>query len=70
MTGTIKKIMDGGKRFGFISVAGEDKDLFFHESGLSGVSFDELKEGDAVSFDMKPGEDGGKGPSAVNVSRA
>ena len=70
MTGTIKKIMEAPKRFGFISCPGEDKDLFFHESGLSGVSFDELKEGDEVSFDVKPGEDGGKGPSAVNVSRA
>lgn len=70
MTGTIKKIMDGGKRFGFISCPGQEKDLFFHESGLSGVTFDELKEGDNVSFEVKSAEEGGKGPSAINVSRA
>ena len=70
MTGTIKKLMGDGKRFGFISREGEEKDLFFHESGLVGVTLDELKEGDAVTFDVKEGEQGGKGPSAVNVQKA
>ena len=70
MTGTIKKLMGDGKRFGFISREGEEKDLFFHESGLVNVTLDELKEGDSVTFDVQPAKDGGKGPSAVNVSRA
>jgi cold shock protein len=68
MTGTIKNLNPRG--FGFISQEGQAGDTFFHKSALTGVTFEELKEGDAVSFDMKPAEEGGKGPSAVNVSRA
>jgi CspA family cold shock protein len=67
MTGTIKKIMGEGKTFGFISSPEMEKDLFFHANGLVGVRFEELREGDSVSFEM---EDGQKGPSAVNVQRA
>ena len=65
MTGTIKKLTDKG--FGFIMQEGQAKDLFFHSNSLVGVSFQELHEGDAVSFDV---EDTQKGPSAVNVQRA
>ncbi|MDB5224960.1 MAG: hypothetical protein JWO43_582 [Candidatus Adlerbacteria bacterium] len=65
MTGTIKTLTDRG--FGFISREGEAKDLFFHSKDLNGVMFDELKQGDTVTFEVAQGE---KGPSAVNVSRA
>jgi len=65
MTGTIKKLTDKG--FGFISGEGLEKDLFFHSKNLVGVTFDELREGDAVSFDM---EESPKGMNAVNVQRA
>lgn len=65
MTGTIKTLTDRG--FGFISREGEAKDLFFHSKDLQGVTFDELKQGETVSFDVQQGE---KGPSAVNVTRA
>lgn len=65
MTGTIKTLTDRG--FGFIAREGEEKDLFFHAKDLNGVTFDELKVGDTVSFDVVDGE---KGPSAQNVSRA
>lgn len=65
MTGSIKKKTDKG--FGFITVAGQDKDIFFHSKSLVGVSFDELNEGDMVSFEV---EDSPKGPNAVNVQRA
>ncbi|MEK7576319.1 MAG: cold shock domain-containing protein [Patescibacteria group bacterium] len=65
MTGTIKTLTDRG--FGFISREGEAKDLFFHSKELSGVTFDELKVGDKVSFEVV---DGDKGPAATNVSRA
>lgn len=65
MEGTIKNITERG--FGFITVDGEDKDLFFHSSELKGVTFDELKAGDRVSFDKT---DSPKGPNATNVSRA
>jgi len=65
MNGTIKTLKEKG--FGFITREGEAKDLFFHSKELKGVMFDELKEGDAVTFDLVETE---KGPAAVNVSRA
>ncbi len=65
MTGTIKTLTERG--FGFISREGEAKDLFFHSKELQGVTFDELKVGDTVTFEVVQGE---KGPSATNVSRA
>lgn len=69
MTGTIKKPMEG-KTFGFISPDNGEKALFFHESSLVGVALGDLEEGDKVTFEIKPGEEGGKGPSATNVTRA
>ncbi len=65
MNGTIKTLI-AEKRFGFISREGEAKDLFFHSSELKGVTFDELKVGDTVTFEVVQGE---KGPAATNVSR-
>ena len=64
MEGTIKTITDKG--FGFITIEGEDKDLFFHRNELKNVSFEELKVGDKVSFEK--GESP-KGPNATNVNR-
>ena len=64
MTGTIKTLTEKG--FGFISREGESKDLFFHSKELKGVTYNELKVGDTVSFDVT---DGPKGPAATNVSR-
>ena len=66
MTGTIKKLITD-RRFGFIAREGEAKDLFFHSDAVSGATFEELKEGDAVIFEVVEGE---KGPSAKNVARA
>ena len=65
MTGTIKRLTDKG--FGFIQAEGLAKDLFFHSNSLVGVTFDELKEGDAVSFET---EESPKGLNATNVTRA
>ncbi|MGC9603163.1 MAG: cold shock domain-containing protein [Minisyncoccia bacterium] len=64
MNGKIKTLTDRG--FGFIAREGEAKDLFFHSKDLNGVTFDELKVGDEVTFEVVQGE---KGPSAKNVSR-
>ena len=50
MKGTIKTLTDRG--FGFIAREGETKDLFFHSKELKGVTFDELKVGDVVSFEV------------------
>ena len=63
MNGTIKKKTDRG--YGFIAADG-GKELFFHSNGLVGVSFDELQEGDSVTFET---ENTDKGPAAVNVQR-
>ncbi len=66
MKGTIKRLTDKG--FGFIAPEGGDKDVFFHSTGLGeGLQFADLKEGDAVTFDMA---DSPKGPKAENVMRA
>ena len=62
--GTIKRLTDRG--FGFISREGQDKDLFFHSKELQGVTFEELREGDKVQFEVAEGQ---KGPNAVNVSK-
>lgn len=62
MNGIIKKLTDKG--FGFIGVEGKEKDVFFHMKSLVGIQFDELREGDKVSFEI---EDGQKGPAAVDV---
>ena len=64
-TGTIKTLTDKG--YGFIAREGETKDLFFHSKELVGVTFDELRTGDTVSFEVVDGE---KGPAATKVSRA
>ncbi len=60
--GTIKRLTDRG--FGFIDT-GSDKDMFFHSSNLEeGVSFEELQEGQRVSYTEGRGP---KGPRAENV---
>lgn len=64
MEGTIKTLKEQG--FGFITVEGEAKDLFFHGKELKDVTFEELKVGDKVSFDKA---DSPKGPNAINVMR-
>ena len=66
--GTIVRLNPKG--FGFIKVDGKEgeKDLFFHSKDLVGVSFDELQEGDKMTFEIAT--DSPKGPNARNVSRA
>jgi CspA family cold shock protein len=59
--GTIKKLTEKG--FGFIETGGE-KDLFFHMSNLEGVTYEELHEGQRVSYTEGMGP---KGPRAENV---
>ena len=58
--GSIKKLTDKG--FGFIKT-GSEKDLFFHSSSVQGVSFEDLHEGQKVSFTEGRGP---KGPCAEN----
>jgi len=63
--GTIARLTDRG--FGFITQEGANKDLFFHSNELKNVRYNELREGDEVTFEVA---DGPKGPNAINVSRA
>ena len=62
--GTIARVMDKG--YGFIKYEGSEKDLFFHMNELQGSEFDDLKEGDEVTFEVSEGD---KGPNATNVTR-
>jgi CspA family cold shock protein len=60
-TGTVKRIQRD-KGFGFIrDTSGQE--FFFHRSSVQG-SFDDLSEGQRVSFDE---EQSAKGPRAGNV---
>ena len=63
--GTIARLTDRG--FGFIARDGEEKDLFFHSNELKDVEFNDLREGDKVTFEITEGP---KGLNATNVSRA
>ena len=59
--GAIRKLI--AKGFGFIETENE-KELFFHSSTVQGVSFDDLREGQKVSYTEGQGK---KGPCAENV---
>ncbi|MFN8855342.1 MAG: cold-shock protein [Planctomycetaceae bacterium] len=59
--GQIKRLTDKG--FGFIET-GSDTDMFFHSSNVEGVTFDQLREGQKVSYTAGRGP---KGPRAENV---
>ncbi|MFC1756755.1 cold-shock protein [Patescibacteria group bacterium] len=63
--GTIARLTDRG--FGFITREGEEKDLFFHSNELQGVEYNELQEGDKVTFEVTEGP---KGLSATSVKKA
>jgi len=63
--GTIEKLTDKG--FGFIKVEGQEKNLFFHSNELQGVSFDSLREGDELTFEIAESP---KGPNAIKISKA
>ena len=58
MTGTIKKIVKD-KGFGFITPDEGNDEVFFHRSRLAPkVYFEDLREGDEVEFQVRPGEKG------------
>ena len=59
--GTIKRLTERG--FGFIATA-SGTDMFFHMSNVDGVRFEELREGQKVSYTEGRGP---KGPRAENV---
>jgi len=61
--GSIKKLV-AEKGFGFI--AGEGEELFFHRSAVVNGSFDSLRQGQQVEYQIDKGERG-KGPRAKDV---
>jgi CspA family cold shock protein len=61
--GTIARLKEQG--YGFIAREGEQRDLFFHSNELKNARFEELHEGDAVTFEVGEGP---KGPNAINVN--
>lgn len=63
--GTISRLTEKG--FGFISTGSREEDIFFHMNDLTNVSFDELREGDAVTFTISRGP---MGLVAQSVGRA
>ncbi len=65
MKGKIKKLTNKG--YGFISIDGEEDDLFFHSNDLVDVEFEGLSEGDEVTFEKG---DSPKGAKAEEVTPA
>ena len=62
MNGTVKRLVSE-KGFGFVA-ASDGNEYFFHQSAVGDGGFDQLREGQAVTF--KTGQ-GPKGPRAEDV---
>lgn len=63
-SGIISRLTD--KDFGFITSGTSKKSLFFHANEMTNMSFEELREGDKVAFDVAETKNG---PKAINVGR-
>ena len=61
-TGIIKKLVKD-RGFGFISQG--EGDIFFHCSAVTGSTFEELREGQNVTYEV---EQGRRGPQAINIT--
>ena len=66
MKGTIARLVND-RGFGFITPEDGSKDVFFHAREVQGVRFDDLKEGETVTFEVTTTD---RGPAATNVVRA
>jgi CspA family cold shock protein len=65
MNGTITRLI-ADKGFGFIQ-ASDGTEYFFHQSACVGMRFDELREGQSLTFEKGQGP---KGPRAENIKLA
>ena len=63
--GTIKRIV-ADKGFGFVADE-SGQEYFFHQSACTSTRFDDMREGQTVSFTVGQGP---KGPRAENVREA
>jgi len=61
--GKINKVVRE-RGFGFIDDT-DGRQVFFHQSSLTGITFDALKGDEEVEFEV---ENSDKGPRAINVS--
>jgi CspA family cold shock protein len=62
MNGTVKRLVSD-KGFGFVA-ATDGNEYFFHQSSVANGGFDQLREGQAVTFTTGQGP---KGPRAEDV---
>jgi CspA family cold shock protein len=62
VTGTITRLVSE-KGFGFVA-ATDGSEYFFHQSACTNARFDDLREGQAVTFERGQGP---KGPRAEDV---
>jgi CspA family cold shock protein len=62
--GTVKTITDRG--FGFIQPEDGQSDVFFHRSALVGITLEQLRQGDRVTYTAER-DPRGKGMRAVDV---
>lgn len=63
--GKVKTLTEKG--FGFITIPGSKKDMFFHVRNLQGITYEDLQLGDELVFNVEEGE---RGPYAVDIERA
>ena len=62
VSGTVKRLVSD-KGFGFVA-ASDGNEYFFHQSACMDIQFDQLREGQAVTFMTGQGP---KGPRAENI---
>ena len=63
-TGKVKWFQSD-KGYGFITMEGQDRDIFVHFSSINAEGFKTLQEGQTVEFDVVEGD---RGPQATNVT--
>lgn len=64
MTGTVKRLVRD-KGFGFLLSEDDGYEYFFHRTAITNARFEELSEGQRVTFDVGRGP---KGPRAESVT--
>jgi len=65
--GFIAKIFSR-KGIGFIMPRDGGQDVFFHCSAVAGEQFDQLEEGQGVSYELEPTEETNERPRAATVA--
>ncbi len=63
--GIVKTLTDRG--FGFIASESDKRDYFFHSNELRGIAFDDLRCGDAVTFELETSK---RGPKTICIERS